>query len=315
MTIVLDADGVFLSERPYWETALRTAWKELRLTELDRAQRRRLSDLAWGSVGLQWVAKRLGCNSNWDLTAVLEQSLFSSDQRDRVDLALQRGELEAALQLWKRACEGLSEINDKPEATTDPLLRFGIDRRGRQFADVVDRFQECYQAIQSQLELDELALDQPAELASALRKLPSLPRVCTGRPRDELESPLARLKLDRRFDLERSITCSDIPAALGKPHPYPLLRCLYDRATVDRWLDQGDSLPSDVGAVLYVGDSLSDLLAAQATAEAGVSLTYLHRLSGSTTDAVRQRLQAASCFRGTLDTIGDLPARLEGLPR
>jgi len=264
MILILDADGVFLSERPYWDSALRTAWKQLGFVELSSDHFEKLTAIAFDTVGLQWVAKKRGCNSNWDLTAVLERSLL-------------------------------------------PLSRFGIARNSRQFSNVVTRFQFDYEHRESQLEADEITLERPAALAATLDALPSQPRVCTGRPRSELEHALARAEIDHRFDLERSITCSDVAEELGKPHPYPLLRCLFAKSAVDDWHSKAATIPRCEDAVVYVGDSLSDLLAAQAATELGVRVRYLHRTSDSTTEAVLQRLNASSCFAGLLDTLTDLP--------
>jgi len=304
MILILDADGVFLSERPYWESALRTAWKQLGFVELHRAEFKKLAAIAFETVGLQWVAKKRGCNSNWDLTAVLERSLFSSDKRDPVDQRFRLGQFETGLQSWKRASEQLGEETSE---TGDPLIQFGISRNSRQFSNVVARFQLEYEVVESQLESTEITLGRPASLAATLDALPSPPRICTGRPRSELESALAKAQIDRRFDLERSITCSDIAQELGKPHPYPLLRCLFEESEVDEWLVTKANLPRCEETVVYVGDSLSDLLAAQAASDLGLTMRYLHRSSDSTTEDVLQRLNLSSCSSGLINTLADLP--------
>lgn len=304
MILILDADGVFLSERPYWDSALRTAWKQLGFVELSSDHFEKLTAIAFDTVGLQWVAKKRGCNSNWDLTAVLERSLLSRDKRDPVDRNFRFDQLDAGLRGWKLACEQLVDGTSEAE---DPLSRFGIARNSRQFSNVVTRFQFDYEHRESQLEADEITLERPAALAATLDALPSQPRVCTGRPRSELEHALARAEIDHRFDLERSITCSDVAEELGKPHPYPLLRCLFAKSAVDDWHSKAATIPRCEDAVVYVGDSLSDLLAAQAATELGVRVRYLHRTSDSTTEAVLQRLNASSCFAGLLDTLTDLP--------
>jgi phosphoglycolate phosphatase-like HAD superfamily hydrolase len=307
MILIFDADGVFLSERPYWEAALRTAWKQLGFVELSGDLFKKLAVIAFETVGLQWVAKRRGCNSNWDLTAVLERSLFSSDKRDPVDRNFRLDQLEAGLERWKLACEQLGDATSEAE---DPLSRFGIARNSRQFSEVVTRFQVEYERRECQLEPNEITLDRPATLAATLDALPSQPRVCTGRPRSELENALERVQIDRRFDLARSITCSDVADELGKPHPYPLLRCLFAKSEVDDWLLREATIPRCEDLVVYVGDSPADLLAAQAATDLGVRMRYLHRNSESTTEAVVQQLNASSCFAGLIETIAELPERL-----
>ena len=62
--LILDADGVFLSERPYWNAALGAALQANGLAELAEGRWDRLADFAFGPVGLQRVTKRAGCNSN-----------------------------------------------------------------------------------------------------------------------------------------------------------------------------------------------------------------------------------------------------------
>ena len=98
--------------------------------------------------------------------------------------------------------------------------------------------------------------------------------VATGRPHVEIMIPLGNWNLTHFFDLNRIATYREIKAAenmlekrgapqsLAKPHPFVYLKSLHpDRADADI-IDM--PLPiEDAGAVLIVGDSAADLIAAK----------------------------------------------------
>ena len=113
--LILDADGVFLDERPYWNAALGTAFTVSGLRSRLGGQWDRFTDIAFAQLGMQRLTKNRGCNSNWDLAVVLTEALQASSVHKRVadDLAAGRG--EQALQtlcgavdsLWNEDCVNL----------------------------------------------------------------------------------------------------------------------------------------------------------------------------------------------------------------
>ena len=90
--LILDADGVFLSERPYWNAALGAALDASGLAERVGDRWDLLADVAFGPVGLQRVTKAVGCNSNWDLAAVLVRALEDEHWRGSIDELLAANE-------------------------------------------------------------------------------------------------------------------------------------------------------------------------------------------------------------------------------
>ena len=86
--VILDADGVFLNERPYWDSALAAALAVGCVSPPTDDDWREFTTVAFERLGLQRVTKRRGCNSNFDLAAVLALALCDSETRINIEALL-----------------------------------------------------------------------------------------------------------------------------------------------------------------------------------------------------------------------------------
>ena len=139
--LILDADGVFLDERPYWDCALATAFT---LCDADVAQLAywpQLTEAAFTRVHLQRVTKRRGCNSNWDLAAVLAKALAALDLFKTVLSTASAGNFREAADLVENQADALWKNGSAEQQAGDPLGGFGIDRFGDQYKRSRDTFQ------------------------------------------------------------------------------------------------------------------------------------------------------------------------------
>lgn len=307
--LVLDADGVFLSERPYWCTALATVLERSDLVELARPNFTELAIAAFdGGVGLERVAKERGLNSNWDLAAVLDRALEDRSLRVAVEARLQAQELDDAAEELARAARAL-----QVETTSrDPLASFGVDRQDDSYGCVVATFQRVL-GDEATWPFPRQALREPESktraVFDALRKAGYRLGICTGRPRDEIERPLATFGLRDCF-VEGGMTNADDVAeaerrtgesALGKPHPFSLILAVAG-ADAARAALRGLPVASQATG-LFVGDSWSDYLTACAAREVGLRVRYLHVRSGVTTAAQEATIDANPIALGVADDL------------
>jgi phosphoglycolate phosphatase-like HAD superfamily hydrolase len=311
--LILDADGVFLSERPYWNAALGAAFSAGGLVERARGRWDALADLAFGPFGLQRITKSAGCNSNWDLAAVLVRALSDDDWRDVLDEMLAAGrEHEAiqALQIAARAQRVVERLSDG----ADPLTQFAIARDSDFYRGVVDRFQQVlYGKAGIGWSFERSRLKEPLETtARALANLQSSStalRVCTGRHRAEIEPVIRELGLAAFFTPEEITSADEVDRAealsgigsLGKP-------CWFAPACATVGFDRAlaalnGKAPLGEGHAIYVGDAAADFLAVEACRERGLRMLYVHVRSGVTT---REQEREIAGRNGTLGVVTSL---------
>lgn len=323
--LVLDADGVFLDERPYWDAALATALLESGLGVGDPGRWDALADEAFARGGLQRVTKRRGCNSNHDLAVVLAAAVDSPATRGEVAAALGDGRHADVVRSLARAADALAAPSPAAPGA-DPLAAFGIARDGARFARVAGRFQRVVEGREPSLgrrfPREALREDRAATLAAlrAVSEAGFALRVCTGRPRDEIDGPLARLGL-AGFLPPSTVTSADEVAraealegerGLGKPHAFPLLCAL---------VGLGGALGAIRGGVLrrspravYVGDSPADAMSCERAAALGADVRYVHvRSPASEEDAIRA-IAARPVTIGVVDRLAELPGLLAAVP-
>jgi phosphoglycolate phosphatase-like HAD superfamily hydrolase len=297
--LILDADGVFLSERPYWNTAIATALWRSDLTDK--------------------------VNGNWDLAAVLSHALRDALVAERVARRLESGQMDLAVMALEEAVEDLAAVDGAE--SPDPLGVFGIDRGDEEFESVVTDFQRVFEG-----ELDlgwsfprEVLSENRAAIAAAFRTAIDLGyelRVCTGRHRKEIEMPIQRLGLDPYLASER-LTCADevdraegltgqLP--LGKPHWFaPVCSVLgFDQAVV---VLGGSTIPAVAGRRVYVGDAAADFRAVQAANELGLEMRYIHVRSGASWEELEEFISDSPLCLGLVDRLGELPPLLEAVQR
>jgi phosphoglycolate phosphatase-like HAD superfamily hydrolase len=327
--LILDADGVFLDERPYWNAALATAFAVNGLRSRIGGQWDRFTNVAFGQLGMQRLTKNRGCNSNWDLAVVLTKALqgLSVQQRVAEDLMANRGEY--ALQTLSRAADSLWNEDhanrpaaNGPERRCDPLLGFGVDRRSPEFTRVRAMFQQMLR--------DGSQLGHSTAEARLLEPLETTRRtftecracgfelwVCTGRDRCEIVAPLVEFGLEADLAADRIVSGDEVAAAeqrtgiefLGKPHWFP-------PACAARGLDgavallkkmPGASLPD---RCVYVGDALADFQSVLGCRGIGLQMEYVHVRSGVTTEADERLIASTAGTRAVIDRLSDLPVFL-----
>jgi phosphoglycolate phosphatase-like HAD superfamily hydrolase len=309
--VILDADGVFLAERPYWNAALGTALEANGLVAQVAGRWDTLADRAFGPVGLQRVTKGAGCNSNWDLAAVLVRALDDRRWRDLVEELLESRDREIeAMQALRLAA---ARLLDGESNGGDPLLRFGINRGSPFFAEVVDLFQKVLHGDAGLgWTFERWQLREPWERTGRalgdLRDVGHVLRVCTGRNRAEIELPIRKLGLEAYLPLSEITSADDIDraealsdrGALGKPHWFgPACAAVGFEVALEAL--SGSRRLS--GAGVYVGDAWADFCAVSSCRALGLDLAFVHVRSGTTT-VDQERAIAES--DGTLGAVSSL---------
>ena len=358
--LILDADGVFLDERPYWNVALGTALLRTDLAASVQDRWAELGRFAFDDLGLQQLAKARGYNSNWDLAAVLEQALDERELRADTRRLLEMGALHEALAGIKKSVEQSGEAtmrtgwqpawelpDDSPPAPCPAVVRKGpgaapqepfsqqvpaqpgggtlsglgmpLDESRR--AAIKQTFQHVltgeagldWTFPRSQLK-ESLAITCTAFGACCDAGFEL--RVCTGRPREEIETPLADLGLDGHFTGDRITSGHEVDRAekltgrhaLSKPHWFaPVCAAIgFDAAL--RLLAGGTG--SSLDTVVYVGDSPADFEAVRQARSRRISMAYIHMRS-SATPAEQTELIARDPFTlGVIDSLRELAALL-----
>lgn len=309
--LILDADGVFLSERPYWNAALGAALQANGLAARAVGRWEPLADCAFGPVGLQRVTKSAGCNSNWDLAAVLVQALRDETWCGVVGelLAVEGCEAEAMETLRAAAGRLLRDESDGD----DPLERFGITRGSPFFEEVVDLFQKVLHGeagldwVFDRWQLKE-SRDRTATALGALRDSGYTMRVCTGRHRREIEAPILALGLEAFLPYSEITSADDVDraerlsgmGALGKPHWFAPACATVGFDTAMGALSDGRKLS---GAGVYVGDAWADFRAVESCRTLGLDLAFVHARSGVTT---REQERAICGSGATLAVVSSL---------
>jgi phosphoglycolate phosphatase-like HAD superfamily hydrolase len=321
-SVILDADGVFLCERPYWNTALATVLRRAGLEQAVRDRWEELADVAFEEFGLQRVTKTRGCNSNWDLAVVLDRALAADGLRGRIAELLSSSRHREAVARLLDAVDGLT-ATATAGSSGDPLEVFGIERTDAAYRSVVTEFQEIYaERIELSWRFERERLCEPLPALSvafeALTAAGHELRVCTGRHRREIEGPIARLGLDRFLHADR-ITCADDVEraerltgrrALGKPHGFPPLCAALGFEAAVAALDGKPLSPASGSPCIYVGDAPADYLAASRARAIGLDIRYAHVRSPASPDALERRLAADRLVLGVVDRLTQLPALL-----
>ena len=307
--LVLDADGVFLSERPYWNAALGAALDLAGLSGQVAGAWDDLADAAFGPVGLQRLTKFRGCNSNWDLAAVLFRTLEKAGTKQKIGSLLQDRHWIDAMSELARVGETIWNGADP----ADPLMAAGIDRNGRFYAAVVDRFQKVLfgdAGLGWTFRRWRLRGDRE-RTEDAFRRLDAAQwdlRVCTGRHRNEIEAPIRELNLDGWLspfaitcadDNDRAQQASGVPS-LGKPHWFPPACAVLGYEQALSALTAG-RLPGVGGTVRYAGDAWADFQAVLGCRELGLDLGYVHVRSGVTSPEQESVIGQAPGTLGVVD--------------
>jgi phosphoglycolate phosphatase-like HAD superfamily hydrolase len=293
MTIVLDADGVFLRERPYWRTALATALSLLGADDIDEPTFRALDAELFDVRSLQRIGKDAGFNSNWDLCGAMVCCLDESARRDALIAALRHGDVSRAAADWFDALRGHVDRLATKRDEAGSLV--AVLRAEPAFGPVIPRFQQIFHGQDRRFDIRPQyeTLGDVARVRAAfgrLRETGATLGICTGRNRREILEPLARFglldeALERNIvscdDVERAEAATDAPALL-KPHWFPLAAVVAGVPAAIAALRDGSRLPPQCGrAAVFVGDSLADFGTAANYQKRGGNVRFVLVDSGS----------------------------------
>jgi len=322
--IILDADGVFMDEFTYWRTALATAFHFAGVRVADQSLWEEIDRVCLVEHRFHFVTKSRGCNSNWDLAAVLVAALEDESVGPTVRGAIKRGDAqEAGDALWR----WLDRPWPAPNPGEPPVSAFGIDRTGDKFIAIRDTFQRVFR---NQVDVGWLfprhALAAPENATrEALARLQSSGctlTICTSRMGSEMEPPLHELDIARYFDTERLVTLDTVRAAqqelnrrpLGKPHWFPLAAAVigFPRALTALRDDVKSIQNGEPIEAFYLGDSPADFDAARGCVERTLPITYIHVDSGVTHQKTLDEIEQHPMTRAVVPNIAEaIPFILE----
>ena len=326
--VILDADGVFLNERPYWDSALAAALAIGCVSAPTDDDWRKLAVVAFESLGLQRVTKRRGCNSNFDLAAVLALALCDSETRLNIEAHLAQKQWGFAVEEFIQFAERAWQRNNDTTSTQcanvyDPLAGFGIDRYGEHFADVQGAFQRALLAgskaggtteaspLRGGAEAIRRAFDELTACGFELA-------VCTGRVASELLTPMKACGLTPFFAADRLISGDYVTQAeiglktrpLGKPHWFPLVCAAAGEAIAREAVKTGRVQWNVPMRMVYVGDGLADFQSAYGARSVGLPIDYIHVRSGVTDSEAERSILDASFTLAIVDELSEVPSTL-----
>jgi phosphoglycolate phosphatase-like HAD superfamily hydrolase len=321
--LILDADGVFLSERPYWNAALATAC-HLHGMRFAPEIWDGLAAAAFERVALQRVTKARGCNSNYDFAAVLARALGESEVRRQFDDAVAARRFDEGVEMLAASAASLYRAGKRPAAQAEPLHGFGISRSETFYERIVELFCAVNRDVSTtgwaypRVTLKESADATARALQSATGRGYEL-WVCTSRDREDITDKIDQLALNRWLDPARTVTATDAVEAqnstgvapLGKPHWFPAACATVGfGGAVAMVQGQPANRPQD--AAVYAGDAPADFLSVSACNQQGLPLSYIHVRSGVTGPGEEAEIAAASFTRGVVDDLAQVVSLLDG---
>ncbi|MGB0714547.1 MAG: HAD family hydrolase [Phycisphaerae bacterium] len=317
--VILDADGVFLDERPYWDTAFLSALAVAGITAPPKEIARQFCDVAFKQLFLQQVTKRKGCNSNIDLSAVLAKALRQdASLRERLSRLETADDIDDIIMQWTCSAESLwrASTTDPTNVVSDPLTGFGIDRESETMQRSRTVFQQTLFALQDDDGRSSLWRLKNGEqkivetLTTFNRELGSV-RVCTGRNREETMEAMGSLSILDQFDASMVTTADDVFAAesrlgrtgLGKPSPYPVLHVAFGHEGADQMISDGCASSTTDQTFCYIGDGMADFRAVSAARSMGMPIRYCHVRSGVTNAEDEAEIQDQAMTLGVFDSL------------
>lgn len=287
--LIFDMDGVITSEYIYWDTAALTvyellySWEAYGKQDIDREWCRKNVQILYDTIfcGGKTVqaVKRLGVNTNWDLTYLVfcvskyldpELTIFDASHFESVCMFIENIEIQPP-ELYV-GIEGLV-------ATVIPRTPGYFKRStGELWKDLQNRFRRWFLGDETLSGLKEreepiLPLKEIREVLQTLKNEGFRLGIGTGRPREEILYPLQMWGLDKYFDPKLCATYDEVKQAeretgteipLAKPHPFVFLKAAFGERFSDEELCRGAVPPEMAGRCLVIGDAPSDLLAARA---------------------------------------------------
>lgn len=287
--IIFDMDGVITSELPYWQSAACGAYELLFDFQhygkcgIDKEWCRKHYNEVYNIImcGGKTVraVKRLGVNTNWDLLYIVFcVSKYLNSELDTLDEA----HFQSVCMFIENIDMKAPELYDALSELVSPVIPKSepdyFKRGGDYFwKELHTAFQNWYHGTE---EFDGIKTSEELLFPSdAVKKmLKTLTDkgirlgIGTGRPREEVDYPLSMYGIDKYFDKNMYATYDDVETAerelrptlsLAKPDPFVFLKSALGKNHTNREIIDGDYTYEELSSVLVVGDSPSDLFAAQ----------------------------------------------------
>jgi phosphoglycolate phosphatase-like HAD superfamily hydrolase len=295
--------------------------------------------------------KSRAVNSNWDLTffvlrlhlvgilsqyqqqaGSLEQSMLIGDRNIQAKLYVLGQQLQSYTYELKKSEQMMNRFWLETQTLrgsevlehVNIFLARQLGAELTNFAPKNELWQLCYRNFQAwyegyknyQLPDEETAIDLSLiqDTLAELSKRYSL-AIATGRPRNEVISPLQKMDLLKYFDSQRIVTYDDVLEAesvhydseihLGKPHPFILYKAIYPEIEITKLCNDCFHLKNPQ-TVAYIGDAGSDVIAAK---RAGcLSIGVLTGFSQDNTKVEKEKLLQNLGCDIVLDSILELPS-------
>lgn len=264
------------------------------------------------------LLKNKAVNTNWDLAYIIFLAVtvqgIETLQEHREEISINQDKWLDALgreltniqwtPCWQSVNQILERLNKKGVEIIDELKvkitdfipladRDLVRGQGQIWHETVGIFQKwylgsCAKSDQGQVKTTLVSQEEPLlplvelkELLEILSEKNFILAVATGRPREEIVTPLHSWGLLHYFDSEAVITYDNVKKAqnfslesLAKPHPFCFLKAAFP------FLNERDILMSKfpkehLNKCLVIGDSMADFLGAQ-----GAGMDFLGVLSG-----------------------------------
>lgn len=286
--IIFDMDGVITSELSYWYAAALGAYDMLLNYEhygvcgIDKAWCRKNYKEIYNIVmcGGRTVraVKRLGVNTNWDLLYVvfciskyIEPELTSSDAEhfQSVCMFIENIDLKAP-ELY----DAIALLAAHSLKKDDDLFKRDGDFFKKEIFNVFDMWYSGCDEFDG-VNDDEMLLFDDEDIEKCLQNLTNQGirlGIGTGRPRAEIEKPLAEHNILQYFDPELFASFDEVCNAekllspelpLAKPDPYVFFKAAFGKKYSDKELYEAHFDKSGIEKILVVGDAPTDLIAAK----------------------------------------------------
>lgn len=292
-TVIFDLDGVITSEQSYWNSAALAVFEYLKLNcgeqiDVEECNKnfKNIRKHIFLNDELIEVLKSKGVNSNWDLAYVTVLLTWICNGKENWD------NFEAVLEYAKKMSENILDEYDRLALECSEKVGFDYEwlkRNELMWTTLRDIFQTWflgdelfekqygYKPVNSGktglLYNEEPIIDKDI-LVKILKLLSENKRLCTatGRPKDEMETPLKSWDVLRYFSKNGLCNFDDVIEAekeieggtFTKPHPYMFLKALYGTDYSNKKIIDGDYDKSKIQKTLVVGDAGADILGARA---------------------------------------------------
>jgi phosphoglycolate phosphatase-like HAD superfamily hydrolase len=317
--VILDADGVFMCERPYWRAALATALAVLGVDGLPRETFRALDRELFDARSAQQRVKAVGINSNWYLSGALVGCAREGALWQEIEVALSRGDVTAVADRWASALADYAVLLvQQCDGSGSP-----VDWLDKQpwFEPVIPRFQEIFHDRDRRFDIaprHQVLGEREAKRATfaRLRQAGARVCICTGRGQDEILEPIRQFELIDEGEIDQLVTHDEVVAAeqaterpaLSKPHWFPLAAAVVGFESALEALRSGSRLRAEAGErAVFVGDGMADFRSTVNARSRGLDVGFVLVTSAALSkDRVTE-------IRGADFTIGVIP-RFEVLP-